>query len=527
MLQPGHDVLIDDGLVRLRVDEVSRGRARCAVLVGGAITSHKGVNLPGVPLPIPSLTRKDNERSRVRALHTGVDFVALSFVRSAADVRDLRSIIEQHGSHAHVIAKIEKAEAVDVLDDVLAETDAVMVARGDLGVEIGAALVPLLQKRIIAKSLERGKPVITATQMLESMVHSAEPTRAEASDVANAILDGTSAVMLSGETAVGEYPVEAVAYMDRIARAVEPSMGYRHELPEAAENPTIGGAMSNAACDLAEALRAAAILVPTFTGRTASAVARLRPRRPIVAFTHVDWAMRQLALEWGVTPLLINECTDVEDLWSTSIAAARERGARRDRRPRRHHRRHRGEHPRLDERDQGGYRLNGTAAGSDRDARGQPRLSSVGDGSFCAREALAHPRASSASLTLRASSGPGACRPAVAGNVVLRQNTALDDPPPLACRRGARARRAPLLPPAEGVRRRARAARAAAGGRAAARAAEGGPRAAARLVARRSRRVAREARALGYVKPGEHLFIVKDIDQWRKRQRASLQPHGH
>ena len=325
VLQPGHDVLIDDGLVRLRVDEVSRGRARCAVLVGGAITSHKGVNLPGVPLPIPSLTRKDTEDLEW-ALHTGVDFVALSFVRSAADVRDLRSIIEQHGSHAHVIAKIEKAEAVDVLDDVLAETDAVMVARGDLGVEIGAALVPLLQKRIIAKSLERGKPVITATQMLESMVHSAEPTRAEASDVANAILDGTSAVMLSGETAVGEYPVEAVAYMDRIARAVEPSMGYRHELPEAAENPTIGGAMSNAACDLAEALRAAAILVPTFTGRTASAVARLRPRRPIVAFTHVDWAMRQLALEWGVTPLLNDECTDVEDLWSTSIDAARAAG---------------------------------------------------------------------------------------------------------------------------------------------------------------------------------------------------------
>ena len=152
-------------------------------------------------------------------------------MRSPADVRDLRALIEQAGSHAHVIAKIEKAEAVDVLDDILAETDAVMVARGDLGVEIGPALVPLLQKRIIQKALERGKPVITATQMLESMVHHPEPTRAEASDVANAILDGTSAVMLSGETAVGEYPVEAVAYMDRIAHAVEPSMGYRHEIP--------------------------------------------------------------------------------------------------------------------------------------------------------------------------------------------------------------------------------------------------------------------------------------------------------
>ncbi len=156
-----------------------------------------------------------------------------------------------------MIAKIEKSEAVDALDEILAETDAVMVARGDLGVEIGPALVPLLQKRIILQALERGKPVITATQMLESMIHPAEPTRAEASDVANAILDGTSALMLSGETAVGDYPVEAVAYMDRIARAIEPSLGYRHEIPEAEQNPTIGGAMSNAACDIAEALRAA------------------------------------------------------------------------------------------------------------------------------------------------------------------------------------------------------------------------------------------------------------------------------
>jgi pyruvate kinase len=325
VLEPGHDVLIDDGLVRLRVDEVEKGRARCAVLVGGTITSHKGVNLPGVPLPIPSITRKDMD-DLDWALETGVDFIALSFVRSPADVRDLRALIEQAGSHAHVIAKIEKAEAVEVLDDILAATDAVMVARGDLGVEIGPAVVPLVQKRIIHRALELGKTVITATQMLETMVHSPEPTRAEASDVANAILDGTSAVMLSGETAVGDYPVEAVAYMDRIARAVEPSLGYRHEIPDAADDPTIGQAMSNAACDLAEALQAKAILVPTFSGRTASAVARLRPRRPVVALTHVDWAMRQLALEWGVTPVLISETGNVEDLWRLAIDAAREAG---------------------------------------------------------------------------------------------------------------------------------------------------------------------------------------------------------
>src|SRR5207237_9999017 len=325
VLEPGHEVLIDDGLVRLRVDDVKSGRATCAVVVGGLVSSHKGVNLPGVPVPIPSLTRKDLADLEW-AVSTGVDFVALSFIRSPADVRDLRALLEQAGSHAHVIAKIEKSEAVDVLDDVLAETDAVMVARGDLGVEIGPALVPLVQKRIIHKALERGKPVITATQMLETMVHSPEPTRAEASDVANAILDGTSAVMLSGETAVGEYPIEAVAYMARIARAVEPSMGYRHELPEKSEQPTVGQAMSNAACDVAEVLQAKAILVPTFTGRTANAVARLRPHRPIVALTHVDWAMRQLALEWGVTPLLISETSDVEELWRLATDAAREAG---------------------------------------------------------------------------------------------------------------------------------------------------------------------------------------------------------
>jgi pyruvate kinase len=321
VLQPGFDVLIDDGAVRLRVGSVERGRARCEVLVGGVISSNKGVNLPGVPLPIPSLTRKDIDDLQF-ALELGCDFVALSFVRTASDVQALKTLIEASGSTAHVIAKIEKAEAVAVLDDILREADAVMVARGDLGVEIGVAEVPLLQKRIILRALERGKPVITATQMLESMIHAPEPTRAEASDVANAVLDGSSAVMLSGETAIGEYPLEAVAYMDRIARVVEPSLGYRHEIPEAEEKPTVGQAMSNAACDIAEALGAAALLVPTFTGRTASAVARLRPRRPIIGLTHHDYSLRHMALEWGVTPVSIPECADVEELWATSLQAA-------------------------------------------------------------------------------------------------------------------------------------------------------------------------------------------------------------
>jgi pyruvate kinase len=326
VLRPGHDVLIDDGLVRLTVEEVVEGRAHCRVVVGGEVKSHKGVNLPGVPVPIPSLTKKDLDDLSF-AIGLGVDYVALSFVRAAADVRDLQAIIRQHGSPARVIAKIEKAEAVEVLDEILFEADAVMVARGDLGVEIGAATVPLLQKRIIKRCLEVGKPVITATQMLESMIEHAEPTRAEASDVANAILDGTSAVMLSAETATGNYPVEAVSLMDRIARAVEPSMDYRHQMPAAADGETIGRAMSNAACDLAEALMARAILVPTFTGRTASAVARLRPRRPIVGLSHHRTALQQMALEWGVTPALMTEAEDVEDLWARTLEAARKSGA--------------------------------------------------------------------------------------------------------------------------------------------------------------------------------------------------------
>jgi pyruvate kinase len=321
VLRPGHDVLIDDGLVRLAVENVERGRATCRVVVGGEVKSHKGVNLPGVPLPIPSLTKKDLD-DLAFALSLGADFVALSFVRAAADVRDLQAIIRQHGSPARVIAKIEKAEAVEALDEILQETDAVMVARGDLGVEIGAATVPLLQKRIILRCLEAGKPVITATQMLESMIEHAEPTRAEASDVANAVLDGTSAIMLSAETATGNYPVESVRTMDSIARAVEPSMGYRHQMPEPGEKTTVGRAMSNAACDLAETLGATAILVPTFTGRTASAVARLRPRRPVIALSHHQTSVQQMALEWGVVPILMPQTENVEDLWSRSLEAA-------------------------------------------------------------------------------------------------------------------------------------------------------------------------------------------------------------
>ena len=327
VLRRGDDILIDDGLVHLRVEAVEAGRVEAVVLAGGAVSANKGVNVPGVPLPIPSVTEKDTADLEF-ALGLKVDFVALSFVRSANDVRQLRELLHSAGSNAQIIAKIEKAEAVDDLTGILRLADAVMVARGDLGVEIGPAEVPLVQKRILLAALERGKPAITATQMLESMISQSEPTRAEASDVANAILDGTSAVMLSGETAVGKYPIESVEMMVRIASAVEPSLAYRHELHTSRDEPysTVGEAMSNAACDIAEALDARAILVPTYSGRTASAVARHRPRRPVIAVTHRHHAAQQLALEWGIVPAIIPECDDVEDLWARSLEAARSTG---------------------------------------------------------------------------------------------------------------------------------------------------------------------------------------------------------
>jgi pyruvate kinase len=327
VLEPGHELLIDDGLVRLRVEQVDGERARATVLVGGAVGAHKGVNVPGVPVPVPSVTEKDITDLEF-ALSLGVDYVALSFVRSASDCRGLRELLNAADANALVIAKIEKAEALEELDAIVTAADAVMVARGDLGVEIGPAAVPLVQKRVIRCALEHGKPAITATQMLETMVAKPEPTRAEASDVANAVLDGTSALMLSGETAIGRYPVESVAYMDRIARAVEPSVDPRHGLAQAADQafPTVGDAMSNAACDIAEVLGAAAILVPTYSGRTASAVARHRPRKPIIAVTHKRHAVQQLALEWGVVSAQIEEAKDVEHLWTSALDAARATG---------------------------------------------------------------------------------------------------------------------------------------------------------------------------------------------------------
>jgi pyruvate kinase len=325
-LRPGHEMLIDDGNLRLRVERASRGKATCVVLDGGEARSHKGVNLPGVRLPIRSLGEKDIADLEL-ALELGFDFVALSFVRGAEDVVALRRLIEERrSSSTAVVAKIEIPQAIEALDEIVEVADAVIVARGDLGVEVGQVAVPLLQKRIISSALERARPVITATQMLESMISNPEPTRAEASDVANAILDGSSALLLSAETAIGSFPLEAVRFIDEIARAVEPSLGYRHRLPRPTEQPSTGVAMSNAACDVAELLQARAILAPTFSGRTPSVLARLRPRRPIVALSHNRHVLRRLTLEWGVIPLEIPACPNIDTLWQRSVGAARKAG---------------------------------------------------------------------------------------------------------------------------------------------------------------------------------------------------------
>ena len=328
-VKPGDLLLLNDGLIVLTVDSVRGDQVLTTVKMGGDLSNNKGINKMGGGLTAPALTAKDMEDIRT-AMSFMADYVAVSFPKTATDMEMARQLCNVAGAeHRHkpgLIAKIERAEAIPNLEQILEASDGIMVARGDLAVEVGNAAVPALQKRMIRMAREHDKVVITATQMMESMITNPVPTRAEVSDVANAVLDGSSALMLSGETAVGAYPVEAVAYMDRIARAVEPSLGYRHEMPAPDEHPGVGRAMSNAACDLAETLGAKAILVPTATGRTASAVARLRPRRAIVALTHNEYAIQQMALEWGVIPLLVKEAADVQDLWELSIDAACDAG---------------------------------------------------------------------------------------------------------------------------------------------------------------------------------------------------------
>lgn len=323
---PGADILLDDGKLRLKVLEVKGKDVTCEVVVGGALSSHKGINLPGVAVSAPSMTEKD-EGDLEFGLASEVDYVALSFVRTADDVRQLRSAIAARapaGLRPLIIAKIEKPQAIANIDEIISAADGIMVARGDLGVELPAEDVPILQKMIVARCNGAGKPVIIATQMLESMVTSPTPTRAEVSDVANAVLDGGDAVMLSGETSVGKYPVETVRIMGRIIRKVESErQGRRHVILEtktSVENRH--DALGRSACVLADQMRAAAIVTVTNSGQTARVIARYRPDPPIFAVTDSARTLRALGIVWGVRGLVIENLGDDSD---SALARVQER----------------------------------------------------------------------------------------------------------------------------------------------------------------------------------------------------------
>jgi pyruvate kinase len=308
----GDRVLIDDGKVELRVERVRGPVVRCAVVRGGRVTDRKGINLPGVQLSVPTITAKDR-RDLATALALRVDWLAVSFVRCAEDVRQARRLLRRAGADLPVMAKIERREAIDRLDEILREADALLVARGDMGVEMPPEDVPILQKRIIDAAHAAGKPVVTATQMLDSMRHSQRPTRAEASDVANAVLDGSSCLLLTAETAVGEYPVEAVQTMARIIeRAEESGRGFAPAEPRG--GLSVAEATAQAACRAAAAVGARFLVAFTTSGFTAGQVARFRPAAPILACTPHEEVARRLAPVWGVRALVIERTEALEDL---------------------------------------------------------------------------------------------------------------------------------------------------------------------------------------------------------------------
>ena len=301
----GSRILIDDGLIELKVEDITETDVVCKVINGGVVKSRKGVNLPGVEVNLPSLMEKDIEDLKF-GVENGFDIVAASFIRSAEDVLKIRRVLEENGGgQMHIISKIENQQGVENIDKILEASDGIMVARGDLGVEIPPEEVPLVQKILIAKANRIGKPVITATQMLESMVHSPRPTRAEANDVANAIFDGSDAIMLSGETAAGAYPLEAVATMARIALKAESAVDYAAKLANTTEpaRVNITNAISMAACATAAELKTAAITTVTKSGFTARMISRYRPACPLIASTSDETVWRQMNLIWGCKPM--------------------------------------------------------------------------------------------------------------------------------------------------------------------------------------------------------------------------------
>lgn len=314
-VKPGNLLLLDDGLIYLRALETDGVQVICEVVNGGTLKNNKGINLPGVAVSAPSMTEKDKADLEF-GLQNDVDFVALSFVRKAADIQMIKELIRKHGKKTPVIAKIEKPEALECIDDIIAVTDGLMVARGDLGVEMKTEEVPPIQKRLIAKCNKAGIPVITATQMLDSMVQNPRPTRAEASDVANAILDGTDAVMLSAETASGKYPIETVTVMKRIIALIEKEMpvDYLRRRRDSSGHFIVQEGIAVASCSLAEMVDADAIVAITLTGAQARVIARYRPHRPIIAVTHDEEVQRQLTLIWGVRGVILPDMkTNIDD----------------------------------------------------------------------------------------------------------------------------------------------------------------------------------------------------------------------
>jgi len=320
---PGARILLADGLVELEVISVAGTEISCTILNGGKIGSRKNVNLPGIVVNLPAITEKDVSDIAF-AVEMNLDFIAASFIRSAADVLAVKEVLESRNSDIQIIAKIENHQGVENIDEILNVADGVMVARGDLGVETPTEEVPLIQKIIIQKCNQWGKPVITATQMMESMIYRPRPTRAEASDIANAIFDGTDAIMLSGETAAGKYPVEAVAIMNKIALRAERALGF-HELlgrKEIVPMRTVTDVISHATCTTAQKLGAKAIITSTKSGYTARMVSKYRPHARIVAVTPRVEVIRRMTLVWGVTPLLEKETTNTDDMLSAAIEAS-------------------------------------------------------------------------------------------------------------------------------------------------------------------------------------------------------------
>ena len=331
---PSTHLMLDDGLLELRVLANRDNALRCQVVVGGVLTSHKGVNIPGISLPIAAVTDKDLDDLRF-GIAQKVDYVAASFVRTARDIAVLRGVCEAARAKIPLIAKIEKHEAVHNIDEIMDVVDGIMVARGDLGVEVPIDEVPVIQKMLIAKANRAGKPVITATQMLDSMIRNPRPTRAEVTDVANAIYDGTDAVMLSGETAAGSYPFDAVRMMSKIALHTEASLDYDKILDEKARQadeagPSTTQAIGKATCTIARDLHASAILTATASGRTAQVVSRFRPRAPIIAATNLESTFRRLALLWGVHPVLVAIAPDSDSMMQACLDAAADTGVVRE-----------------------------------------------------------------------------------------------------------------------------------------------------------------------------------------------------